>query len=100
MPSHAAHSLGVRSLGQPTHASPDHNFVPDFAWALAGGLVVLGVSALLYTVIVGWGGLHLDPTLPAGVAAPLPAFPRELAGFFLSGALVVLVTRSLRTRTR
>ena len=95
MPNHAAPRLAAPSLGQ-----PDHNFAPDFAWALVGGLVVLGVSALLYAVIVTWGGFRLDPALPIGPATPLSAYSRELAGVFMGGALVVLVTRSLSTRTQ
>jgi hypothetical protein len=95
MRSNAAPSLAATQLIQ-----ADHNFAPDFAWALVGGLVAMGVSALLYAVIVTWGGLRLDLALPAGVAAPLSAFPRELAGIFLGGALVVLIARSLSARTR
>jgi hypothetical protein len=87
-------------LNAPVLNDPDHNFAPDFSWAVAGGFVVLGVSALVYTLIVTWGGLRLDLALPAGEAAPLSAFPRELAGLFLSGALVVLIARSLTARTR
>jgi hypothetical protein len=95
MPNDATQSLRAPSLSQ-----PDYNFGPDFAWALVGGLVVLAVSALLYAVIVTWGGFRLDLALPAGAAAPLSAYPRELAGFFLGGALVVLVARSLTARTQ
>jgi hypothetical protein len=95
MPNETTQSLRVPSLSQ-----PDHNFAPDFAWALVGGLVVLGVSALLYALIVTWGGLRLDLALPVGEAVPLSAYSRELAGFFLGGALVVLVARSLTARTR
>jgi hypothetical protein len=95
MPNHATQTLSASSLSQ-----PDHNFAPDFAWALLGGLVVLGVSALLYALMVTWGGLHLSLALPGGVAVPLSAFPRELAGLFLGGALFVLVARSLSARTR
>jgi hypothetical protein len=95
MPNVAAPSLRAPALSQ-----PDHNFAPDFAWALVGGLVVLGVSALLYAVIVTWGGLRLDLALPLGEPVPLSAYPRELAGFFLGGALVVLVARSLTARTQ
>jgi hypothetical protein len=58
------------------------------------------VSALLYIVIVTWGGLRLDLALPAQPAVPLSAVTRELAGVFLGGALVVLVARSLTARTR
>ena len=95
MPNLAAPSLAAPSLSQ-----PDHNFAPDFAWALVGGLVVLGVSALLYAVIVTWGGFRLDLALPIGQAVPLSAYPRELAALFLGGALVVLVARSLTARTQ
>ena len=86
-------------LSAPPLSQPDHNFAPDFAWALVGGLVVLGMSALLYAVIVTWGGFRLDLALPVGQTAPLSAFPRELAAMFLGGALVVLVARSLNART-
>jgi hypothetical protein len=95
MRNHATQSLKARSLSQ-----SDHNFAPDFAWALVGGLVVLGVSALLYALIVAWGGLRLDLALPVGEAAPLSAYSRELAGFFLGGALVVLVARGIGLQTR
>jgi hypothetical protein len=95
MPNDATQSLRAPSLSQ-----PDHNFAPDFAWAVVGGLVVLGVSALLYALIVTWGGLRLDLALPIGVAVPLSSYSRELAGFFLGGALVVLVARSVTARTR
>ena len=94
MPNSAAPSLAAPSLSQ-----PDHNFSPDFAWALVGGIVALGVCALLYAVVVTWGGFRLDLALPAGQSAPLSAFPRELAGIFMSGALIVLVARSLSART-
>jgi hypothetical protein len=95
MPNVATQSLEATALSQ-----PDHNFAPDFAWALIGGFVVLGISALLYAVIVTWGGLHLHLSLPLEEAAPLSAYSRELAGFFLGGALVVLVGRSLTARTQ
>jgi hypothetical protein len=77
----------------------DYNFAPDFAWALIGGLVVLGVSALLYSVFVTWGGMRLDVTMLTGEAVPLSAYPRELAGLLLGGGLAVLVARTLNTRT-
>jgi hypothetical protein len=95
MPNLAAPSPIASPLSQ-----PDHNFAPDFAWAFVGGLVLLGVCGLLYAVIVTWGGFRLDVALPVGAAAPLSAFPRELAGIFLGGALIVLVARSLTARTR
>jgi hypothetical protein len=95
MPNHATQTLSAPSLSQ-----PDHNFAPDFAWAVLGGLVVLGVSTLLYALTVSWGGLRFDLALPVGEAVPLSTYPRELAGLFLGGVLVVLVTRSLNTRTR
>ena len=94
MPNAPTQSLRVPSLSQ-----PDHTFAPDFAWALVGGLVVLGVSALLYAMVVTWGGFRLDLALPVGQTAPLSAFPRELAALFLSGTLVVLIVRSLNART-
>jgi hypothetical protein len=95
MPSHA-----VPNLAAPSLSPPDHNFAPDFVWALVGGFVVLGVLALLYAVTVTWGGLRLDLALPVGEAVPLSAYSRELAGFFLGGALVVLVAQSLTARTQ
>ena len=58
------------------------------------------MCALLYAVMVTWGGTRPDLALPVGAAAPLSAYARELAGFFLGGALVVLVARSLTARTR
>lgn len=95
MPNHATQSLRAPLLSQ-----PDHNFAPDFAWALIGGFVVLGVSALLYALIVTGGGLRLDLALSAGEPAPLSTYSRELAGFFLAGALVVLVARGFGLQTR
>jgi hypothetical protein len=95
MPNDATQRLRAPSLSQ-----SDHNFAPDFAWALVGGFVVLGVSALLYALIVTWGGLRLDISLPLGTAAPLAAYSRELAGLFLGGALVVLVVRGIGLQTR
>jgi hypothetical protein len=95
MPNHAAPSVSAPPLSQ-----PDYDFAPDFTWSFVGGLVALGVAALLYALIVTWGGFRLDLTLPVGVTAPLSAFPRELAGIFLGGALVILVVRSLTARTR
>lgn len=94
MPNVVAPGVASASPGQ-----PDHNFAPDFAIAAVGGLVALGVCAVLYTAFVTWGGLHLDLTVPAGVAAPLSAFPRGLTAIFLSGALVVLIARTLSART-
>ena len=93
-------NVATQRLSAPSLSQPDHNFAPDFAWALVGGLVVLGVSALLYAVIVTWGGLRLDLALPVGQAAPLSAYPRELAGFFLAGAIVVLVARGIGLQAR
>lgn len=93
-------NVATPGLRAPAISQPDHNFAPDFAWAIVGGLVVLGVCALLYAMIVTWGGLHLDLALPLGEAVPLAAYSRELAGFFLGGALVVLVVRSLSARTQ
>jgi hypothetical protein len=93
-------NVATQSLRAPSLSPPDHNFAPDFVWALVGGFVVLGVLALLYAVTVTWGGLRLDLALPVGVAAPLSTYSRELAGFFLGGALVVLVARSLTARTQ
>ena len=91
-------NVATLSLSAPPLSQPNHNFAPDFARAFVGGLVVLGMSALLYAVFVTWGGFRLDLALPVGQTAPLSAFPRELAALFLSGALVVLVTRSLTAR--
>ena len=92
-------NAAISSARAPALSQPDHNFAPDFAWALIGGLVVLGVAALLYAVVVTWGGYRLDLSLPVGPSAPLSVFSKELAGIFLSGALVVLVVRSLKART-
>jgi hypothetical protein len=92
-------NVAASSVSAPSLSQPDHNFAPDFAWALVGGLVVLGMSALLYALVVTWGGFRVDLALPIGQTAPLSAFPRELAALFLSGALVVLVARSLNART-
>jgi amino acid transporter len=88
-----------RNLTSRDDQERDFNFLPEFAWALVGGLVVLGVCALLYSLIVTWGGLRLDAALPTGPAAPLSAYARELAALFVAGALVVLVVRSLSART-
>jgi len=94
MSDHATQSVTAPSLIQ-----PDYDFAPDFVWAIVGGFVVLAMSALLYTSIVTWGGMRLDVALPLGAAAPLSAFPRELAALFMGGALIVLIARSLTART-
>jgi hypothetical protein len=67
----------------------DHNFLPDFSWAAAGG----GVALIVFIVV-------LVLTASLGGGAPISAFTRELAGAFLAGFLVVLVARSLSARSR
>ncbi len=91
-------NVAASSASAPPLSQPDHNFAPDFAWALVGGLVVLGVAALLYALVVTWGGFRVDLALPVGQTAPLSSVPRELAALFLGGALFVLVARSLTGR--
>ena len=67
---------------------PDHNFLSDFAWAAVGGAAVVAcVLLLILTASLGGG-------------PPISAYTRELAGAFLAGFLVVLVARSLSTRSR
>jgi hypothetical protein len=78
----------------------DHNFLPDFAWAAVGGGVVLAACILLFMLTVSWGGTLLGPPMPGGGAPSISFYNRELAGAFLAGFLVVLVARSLSTRTR
>ena len=66
----------------------DHNFLPDFAWAVVGGAAMVACVLLLI----------LAATLGGG--PPISAYTRELAAAFLAGFLVVLVARSLSTRSR
>jgi hypothetical protein len=66
----------------------EHNFLPDFAWAAAGGGVALVVSTLVLMLSASLGG-----------GSPLSTFGRELAAAFLAGFLVVLVARSLTARS-
>ena len=91
--------LPTRNLTTRDDREREFNFLPELAWALVGGLVVLGVCALLYSLIVTWGGMRLEAVQPTGPAAPLSAYARELAAFFGAGALAVLVVRSLNART-
>ena len=67
----------------------DHNFLPDFAWGAVGGLAGLAACVLLLLLTPSWGG-----------GASIASYSRELAAGFLAGFLVVLVARSLSTRTR
>lgn len=67
---------------------PEHNFLPDFAWAAVGGGVALVVCTLALLLTASLAG-----------AAPISAFGRELAAAFLAGFLVVLVARSLTARS-
>jgi len=78
----------------------EHNFLPDFAWAAAGGGAVLAACGLLFMLTAFWGGTLLGPPMPGGGAPSISTYYRELAGAFLAGFLVVLVARSLSTRTR
>ena len=78
----------------------DHNFLPDFAWAAAGGVGVVAACAILYTLAVTWGGMRLSASASGGAAVPLSTYNAELASLFLAGFLVVLVARSLTARTR
>lgn len=66
----------------------EHNFLPDFAWAAAGG----GVALVVCTLIVMLTAL-------SGGGSPISAYGRELAAAFLAGFLVVLVARSLTVRS-
>lgn len=67
----------------------DHNFLPDFAWAAVGGVAGLVACVLLLLLAASWGG-----------GPSIVSYGRELAAVFLAGFLVVLVVRSLGTRTR
>ena len=95
MQNHAPHGLNG-----PSDREHEHNFAPDFAWALAGGAVVLLVTVVLYTLVVTWGGFQLDGALSGGEAVPLSAHTRELTGLALGGALVVLVARGINMQVR
>lgn len=77
----------------------EHNFVPDFAWAVVGGIAVVAVCAVVYTLAVTWGGLHVGTPLPGGGSAPLSTVSSELTGIFLAGFLLVLIARSLTARS-
>ena len=70
-------------------ADTDHNFLPDFAWAAVGGVAALAGCVLILVLALTWHG-----------GPPIWSYPRELAGVFLAGFLVVLVARSLSTRSR
>jgi hypothetical protein len=67
----------------------DHNFLPDFAFAAVGGVAALAACVLILMLTTSFSG-----------GPPISAYTRELAGAFLAGFLVVLVARSLSTRTR
>lgn len=67
----------------------DHNFLPDFARAAVGGLAGLAACVLLLLLTASWGG-----------GPSIASYSRELAAGFLAGFLIVLVARSLGTRTR
>ena len=67
----------------------DYNFLPDFAWAAVGGVVALAACALVVMLTVSWGG-----------GPSITSYTRELVAGFLAGSLVVLIARSLTTRTR
>jgi hypothetical protein len=76
----------------------DHNVLPDFAWAAAGGISVLAACALILALAVAWGGTSLGAPTPAGGTGPLWAYTRERAGLFMAGFLIVLVARTLSAR--
>jgi hypothetical protein len=82
-----------------SEATHDHNFAPDFAWSLAAGVVVAAVVALLYTLVVTWGGFPLDGATADGTTVPLGAHMKELIGLGLAGALAVLVARGINMQT-
>lgn len=78
----------------------EHSFTPDVVWSLVGGIVVLAVCLVLYTLIVTWGGWQVGVAMPGGGAAPISRYFRELAGLSLAGFLVVFVARGIGLRTR
>src|SRR6185295_20149929 len=86
---------GLRDAGP-----EEHNFVPDFAWAIVGGAAGVAVCAVVYTLAVSWGGLQFGAALPGGAKVPITAFASELMGIFLAGFLIVLIARSLSVKTR
>jgi len=86
-------------LNHATDQGHEHNFAPDFAWALAGGAVVVIVTALLYTLVVTWGGFPLGAAMADGTTVPLAAHMKEMVGLGLGGALVVLVARGINMQT-
>lgn len=69
-------------------ADVDHSFLPDFAWAAFGGAVVLAVSVIFVIL-----------TAPLGAGPAISANGRELAAAFMAGFLLVLVTRTLTSRS-
>jgi hypothetical protein len=85
MPAALAHGDGRGIVRDRRDA--DHNFLPDFAWATIGG-VVLVVCTLIVMLTASFGG-----------GPPISAYGRELAAAFLAGFLVVLVARSLTARS-
>src|SRR5215212_7152337 len=94
MPNHA--TGGLNGSANRDH---DHNFAPDFAWPLAGGAVVVVLTALLYTLVVTCSGFQLDAAHSGGETVPLSAHLKDTTGLALGGALVVLVVRGIRMRT-
>jgi hypothetical protein len=70
-------------------ADVDHSFLPDFAWAAVGGAAVLAVCVLFVML-----------TAPLGGGAAISANARELAAAFMAGFLVVLIARTLSSRSR
>jgi hypothetical protein len=78
----------------------EHNFAPDFAWAVVGGIAFVAACAVVYTLAVSWGGLLVGAPMPGGGSPPLSTFASEFTGIFLAGFLIVLIARSLSVRTR
>jgi len=92
-------SLVTDGLAGQDAGEREHSFVPDFAWAVVGGIALLALSVVVYSLTVTWGGFNPGTTPPGGPVAPISAYFREFAGLFLIGFLVVLIARALSVRT-
>ena len=80
--------------------SQEHSFVPDLAWGVVGGIVVLAVSVLLLTLFVTSGGGQGGTPIPGRGGSPITMYVSELTGLFMAGFLVILIARSVSVRTR
>jgi hypothetical protein len=78
-------------------AGRDHSF--GFGWAGVGGIALVALAVVVYSLTVTWGGFNPGVSTPGAPISPISAHYRELAGLFLTGFLIVLIARALSTRT-